>query len=200
MAVVDSLGSTPASPGFDDAALAAALAEAQRLGFLGARPVGEAIEHARSVVVALDGVSGRVVDLGAGGGLPGLVIAQTRPDLALTLIDRRTKRTDFLERVVRRHRLGDRVRVLPDDVEHLVGRVASGEEARFDAAVARGFGPPEQTLSFMAALGAPGASLVITEPPVGDRWDPALLDAVGVRRVAAPDGVAVFEVSHAPEP
>ena len=41
-----------------------------------------------------------VLDLGAGGGVPGLVIAHDLPDLHVTLLDRRAKRTDFLERVV----------------------------------------------------------------------------------------------------
>jgi len=156
--------------------------------------VGEAIDHARAVADALDDVTGRVVDLGAGGGLPGFVIARSRPDLRLTLIDRRTKRTDFLERVVRRHRLGGQVRVLAEDVERLIERVAVGDEERFDAAVARGFGPPERTLSFMVALSRVGARLVITEPPDGDRWEPALIERLGVRRAIGPDGVAVFVV------
>jgi len=179
---------------FNETALAAVLADAQQLGFLGSRPIREAIQHARSVVGALDGVSGRVVDLGAGGGIPGLVVAQARPDLMLTLIDRRTKRTDFLERVVRRHRLGDRVEVLAEDVERLLDHVATGDKPSFDAAVARGFGPPERTLRFMVGLGRVGSRLVITEPPEGDRWDPLLLEDAGVGRVAGPSGVVVFEV------
>ncbi len=51
------------------------LTESQRLGFLGARPIAEVVEHARSFVTALDGVVGSVADIGAGGGVPGLVIA-----------------------------------------------------------------------------------------------------------------------------
>lgn len=188
-------GSDATSRGFDDAALASVLADSQRLGFLGSRPISEVIDHARSVVDALQGVSGRVVDLGSGGGLPGLVIAQARPDLALTLIDRRTKRTDFLERVTRRHRLAERVQIVADDVERLIEQVHDGEVPFFDAAVARGFGPPDRTLSFMAALTRPGGRLVITEPPSGDRWDASLLASVGVVRLAGPAGVAVFDVA-----
>ena len=46
--------------------------------------------------------SGTVVDLGSGGGVPGLVIARARPDLRLVLVDRRAARTDHLPRLVRR--------------------------------------------------------------------------------------------------
>ena len=51
------------------------LSESQRLGFLGDRPIDEVVDHARAFVDALEGVTGSVIDLGAGGGLPGFVIA-----------------------------------------------------------------------------------------------------------------------------
>ena len=94
------------------------LTEAQHLGFLGARPIGEVIEHARAFVEALEELSAnsRVLDLGTGGGVPGLVIAADRPDLQVTLLDRRTKRTDFLERGVRRLGWTERVSVMATDV------------------------------------------------------------------------------------
>ena len=38
-----------------------------------------------------------MVDLGSGGGVPGLVIARARPDLRLVLVDRRAARTDHLD-------------------------------------------------------------------------------------------------------
>jgi Flp pilus assembly CpaE family ATPase len=85
------------------------LRDAQRLGMLGPRPIGDVIEHAEQFVRALDGVTGTIVDLGSGGGVPGLVIAVGRPDLAVVLVDRREKRTDFLERAVARLAMGDRV-------------------------------------------------------------------------------------------
>ena len=50
-----------------------------------------------------------MLDIGSGGGLPGLVIAHDRPDVHVTLIDRREKRTDLLQRQVtrlRRHQPG----------------------------------------------------------------------------------------------
>lgn len=38
----------------------------------------------------------RVLDLGSGGGLPGLVVAIVRPDLSVHLLDATKKKTDFL--------------------------------------------------------------------------------------------------------
>jgi 16S rRNA (guanine527-N7)-methyltransferase len=168
-----------------------ALGESQRLGFLGRRPVDEVVEHARGFVRGLDdiGPNGSVIDLGAGGGVPGLVIAHDRVDLRITLLDRRTKRTDFLERMVRRLGWSDRVSVAAMDVnEFTVDR-----EHTFDAAVARGFGPPNETLTCAVRLVRPGGRIVISEPPVGDRWDPALLARLGVVRTPHPEStVAVF--------
>jgi len=155
------------------------LAESQRLGFLGERSIGEVVEHARAFVDALDNVTGTVIDLGAGGGVPGLVIAHDRPDLHLTMLDRRAKRTDFLRRMILRLRWSERVEVVTDDVS---ATILSSPES-FDNAVARGFGPPDVTLSVAAQLVRPGGRIVISEPPSGDRWAPDLLAELGVRRL-----------------
>lgn len=117
-----------------------------------------------------------MLDLGSGGGIPGLVVAHDLPDLHVTLLDRRAKRTDFLERVVRRLGWGDRVSVICADVESFL------PTDPFDAVVARGFGPPEFTLSAAARLVRPGGPMVISEPPGADRWDEDLLIRLGVRR------------------
>ena len=155
----------------------------------GARRIVVGAAHARGFVDALDGVVGEVADLGAGGGVPGFVIAHDRPDLELTLIDRRAKRTDFLERMVRRLRWTDSIHALTADVEQIV-RTSPGT---FDAVVARGFGPPEPTLSLAVRLARVGGRVIISEPPAGDRWRPDLLAELGVSRVPEGDGpVAVF--------
>ncbi len=166
-----------------------ALTEAQHLGFLGARPITEVIEHAGAFVEALSELSAnaRVIDLGSGGGVPGLVIAADRPDLYVTLLDRRTKRTDFLERSVRRLGWSERVSVLGVDV------AAFSPDSLFDAAVARGFGPPADTLAVAARLVRVGGRVVISEPPTGDRWEDDVMARAGVERVSGPlSRVAVF--------
>src|SRR5450830_1528454 len=43
--------------------------------------------------------SHQVLDVGAGGGLPGIVLAVARPDLAVSLIDTVHKKTAFLKQV-----------------------------------------------------------------------------------------------------
>ncbi len=156
------------------------LRSAQQLGMLGARPIDQAVEHSRGFVDALAPFEGRLVDLGSGGGLPGLVLAEAFPTSSILLIDRREKRTDFLRRAVRS--LGwEHVEVRCADVDQLVRSVVRGQEPPFDAVTARGFGPPAVTLRWSAKLIAPGGRIVISEPPLGDRWPPELLAELGLR-------------------
>jgi 16S rRNA (guanine527-N7)-methyltransferase len=167
----------------------AVLEESQRLGFLGDRDISEVIEHARAFVDALDGIRGTVADLGSGGGVPGLVIAHDRPDLTMMLVDRRSKRTDFLDRMVRRLRWNDRVTVICSDVEDFIATAPT-----IDAAVARGFGPPEVTLNVASRLVRAGGRVVISEPPQGERWPKELIAELGVCRVDDDRGsVSIFE-------
>ena len=174
-----------------DPALLDALRSSQRLGMLGDRPVDEVVDHAGAVVDALAVVTGTVIDLGAGGGVPGLVIAVARPDLRLVLVDRRTSRTDHLHRLVARLGLVGRVDVLAAEASAL------GEtwNATAGAVVARGFGPPAVVVPVAVPLLVDGGLLVVSEPPHGDgvdRWPPTLLDDWRLRRVDSDRRVAVF--------
>ena len=141
-----------------------------------------AVEHAASYVDAIGEVpeGARIVDIGSGGGLPGLVVARALPHAEVLLVDRREKRTDFLERAVRRLGLA-RTGVRCVDVAVLTDEIAAGAERPFDVVTARGFGPPESTLRLAHRLIGPAGVIVISEPPSGDRWDPALLAELGLR-------------------
>ncbi len=100
---------------------------------LGERPIDEVIAHAGAFVGALAGTRGTVVDLGSGGGVPGLVIARARPDLRLVLVDRRTTRADHLRRLVSRLGAADRVEVVAADASALPRLI----DIPVDAVVAR---------------------------------------------------------------
>lgn len=155
---------------------------AQRLGFFGAAPMEDAIAHASAFVSAIGRVAPgtRIVDIGSGGGLPGLVVATALPEAEVVLIDRRQKRTDFLERAVRRLGL-EHTTVRCADVERLADQVTAGAEPAFAVVTARGFGPPAITLRWATRLVArPDGVIVISEPPDRDRWDPELVAALGL--------------------
>lgn len=181
--------------------LIAILSAARTLGTLGSAPVDTVIRHALGFAHALDGVSGTVLDLGTGAGVPGLIVAAARPDLRLVLVDRRAARIDALTRGIRRQHWGDRIEALCADVSGLVGSAV--HEGQYAAAVSRGFGPPEETLRYAARAVADGGRVVISEPPQasGSRWDGDTLLAAGgtERRISPPErrgAVAVFHVEH----
>jgi 16S rRNA (guanine527-N7)-methyltransferase len=99
----------------------------------------------------LGSVTGAVVDLGSGAGLPGIPLAVALPDLLLTLAESRQLRVAFLELVVERLSLPN-VRIFPRPAQELSS----------DAAVclARGFGDPSRTWASARDLLLPEGSLI----------------------------------------
>jgi 16S rRNA (guanine527-N7)-methyltransferase len=152
----------------------------QRLGMLGAAPLDGVIEHSDVFVGALGGVRGTVVDLGSGGGVPGLVIAWHRPDLRVVLVDRRATRTDHLRRLVARLDLADTVSVVTAEARQLQ-RVL---DRPVEAVVARGFGKPVAVIEAAYPILAAEGLLVVSEPPQGDndRWTAELVGTELVRQ------------------
>lgn len=150
------------------AALTDSLAEAKRLGFLGNAPIEQQISHARAFVPQLRDARS-AADLGAGGGLPGLVLAASYPAVPLRLIEASTRRADHLRRVI--GRIGLSQVVVDDRPAEVIGR---DPEVRgtLEVVTARGFGAPAVTAECAAALLTVGGRLVVSEPPTGteERW------------------------------
>jgi 16S rRNA (guanine527-N7)-methyltransferase len=179
--------------------LVAQLGRAQALGFLGPGPVREHLDHAQGFLEALVEVSGLVVDLGSGGGVPGLVIGMARPDLSLVLVDAMAKRCRFLEGAVRA--LDLQATVVEGRAE-VLGR--GPRRGAADAVVARSFGPPATTAECAAPLLVVGGRLIVSEPPdATDRWSPdglAMLGlALGARRTRAPVIQTLHQVAPCPD-
>lgn len=168
-----------------------ALGEAQRIGMLGDTPLPAVIERSLAFVRALPVPALRVIDLGSGGGDPGLVLAVADPNLKVTLVDRREKRTDLLSRLVGRMELRDRVEVIQADVAELPDLFPGRQ---WDAVTSRGFGSPEYTAHHAAPLVPPGGVLLVSEPPAsrGARWAKPEIEAQGFSLVRVDDGVAVL--------
>jgi 16S rRNA (guanine527-N7)-methyltransferase len=170
-------------PGAAPGVLAEVLAESARLGFLGPGDVSLAMDHAAGFLGVLRPAS-RLLDLGSGGGLPGLVLAERLPESEFVLLDASVTRTDFLRRAVGRLGWGDRVRVVAGRAELVV---RSGQWRRsVDAVVSRSFGPPAVTAECAAPFLRVAGQLVVSEPPegTGDRWPRDALAMLGL----VPDG------------
>jgi 16S rRNA (guanine527-N7)-methyltransferase len=149
--------------------------------------VARHVEHGRALLAALP-ARGRAVDLGSGGGLPGLVIATHRPDLELTLVEARRRACRFL-----REAAADLGLTAVDVVEARAVDAARRPDLReqFDAVVARSFGPPPVTAECAVGFLRTGGHLVVSEPPAGEepgdgaaghsarRWPAAALGDLG---------------------
>lgn len=159
------------------------LDRSKTLGFLGPGPVEDHLLHARAFARPVDDMSPpvKVLDLGSGGGVPGLVLAAHWKQTSFTLLDGSSKRCDFLLEAVENLGWRDRVAVLCGRAEDL-GHDAS-LRAQFDLVVARSFAAPAVTAECAACFMALGAKLVVSEPPEtvsGQRWSPEGLALLGL--------------------
>jgi 16S rRNA (guanine527-N7)-methyltransferase len=171
----------------DDSRLLEVLERSRGLGFLGPGSVRVHVDHAAGFAAGV-AAPGRFLDLGSGGGVPGLVLAQRWPGSRVVLLDSRQRRCDFLTDAVRTLGMADRVAVECGRAEE--GARRADLRGRFDLVTARAFGPPAVT----AECGAPflhvGATLVVSEPPQDDcglgatagaeRWPPDGLARLGL--------------------
>lgn len=156
-----------------DLQLRADLERSYDLGFLGRMPIAEQIDHALGFVSILEvergGPPTSVVDLGTGGGVPGLVLAVCWPNSRVVLLDVNERRTTFLLEVVEGWPGSVRTEVLRGRAEEL-GRMAQYREG-FECVTSRSFGIPAATAESGSAFLELGGSMVVSEPPDLDRWE-----------------------------
>ena len=140
------------------------------------------VDHGRALLAGVP-EEGRVLDLGSGGGLPGLVMATYRPELELTLVEARQRACRFLRGAVSSLGLAQ-VSVVEARAEDAARRPDLREA--FDAVVARSFGAPAVTAECAVGFIRPGGRLVVSEPPGSEesaprtaRWPVAGLAELG---------------------
>ena len=91
-----------------------------------------------------------VIDIGSGAGLPGIVIALARPDLAVTLLEPLNRRFDFLNEVVAQLELP--ITVIQGRAQTVTGR--------YQVVTARAVAPLPKLLPLIWHLVAPGGTLL----------------------------------------
>jgi 16S rRNA (guanine527-N7)-methyltransferase len=159
--------------------LSEVLHEARDLGLLGPGPIADHIGHAEGFVAARPAPPRRFLDLGSGGGVPGLVLAQAWPTAEGVLLDGGERRVAFLRRAVLALGLAPRIEVLAARAE-VAGRDERWRQA-FDRVVARSFGPPPLTAECAAPFLEVGGDLLVSDPPDGeDRWPAMGLAPLGL--------------------
>lgn len=108
-----------------------------------------------AVVAELLEIGERVVDIGSGGGLPGLPLAIARPDLRIVLVEPLVRRTDFLHAVVAE--LGLSVQVVRGRAEEWAVRRSIGG---MDDAVSRAVAGLDRLTQWSLPLLRPGGRMI----------------------------------------
>ncbi|MFP3899504.1 MAG: 16S rRNA (guanine(527)-N(7))-methyltransferase RsmG [Acidimicrobiia bacterium] len=172
-------------------ALDTVLERSRRLGFLGPGSLRVQREHALGFALATGEAPERFLDLGSGGGIPGLVLAVEWPESEGVLLDAAERRCRFLVEAVEELDLGERVSIRRGRAEE-VGR--QGDlRGSFDLVVARSFGSPAVTAECAAPFLRAGGRLVVSDPPAAggkgaeaaERWPSSGLALLGMERDGA---------------
>jgi len=111
----------------------------------------------------------RILDIGSGGGLPGVVIAIMRPETDVHLLEATGKKARFLEEL--RDELGLSMTVHHGRAESLAKPPLSGS---FDVVTARAVAPLSRLVGWCAPYLRPGGTLHAIK---GERWEQELEEA-----------------------
>ena len=176
--------------------LATVLEQARLLGFLGPGPVADQIQRALAFTVVAGNAPELAIDMGTGGGLPGLVLAAAWTSSHWLFVDSNQRRCRWLEAAVGQLALTGRCEVLCERAE-VLGRGTKRHSA--DLVTARSFGPPSPTAECAAPLLRLGGQLLVADPPGPGpgRWPSDGLAIFGLvlqasLQVATPAGPASF--------
>lgn len=153
-------------------------------GLLGPREVSRVWDrHLLNCAVVAEAVPAdvRLVDIGSGAGLPGLVLAIVRPDITVTLLEPLLRRTVFLQECVEALKLGN-VEVLRGRAEEFVGK------REFDVASARAVAPLDRLLTWSIPLLREGGELLAMK---GER---AAEELAGAEEQLRSSGVQIAEL------
>jgi 16S rRNA (guanine527-N7)-methyltransferase len=146
--------------------------------------VARHVEHGHDLAAAIGVLDGHFLDLGSGGGVPGLVLALFWPEARGVLLDAQQKRCRFLVEAVERLDLGERVDVRCGRAEDLAR--APDLRGLTDVVVARAFGRPAVTAECAVGFLRAGGRLVVSEPPeagaarLAERWPAKGLAGLGL--------------------
>jgi 16S rRNA (guanine527-N7)-methyltransferase len=164
-------------------------------GLTAIRDVGEAWrEHVERSLEAADVVSrfeGSIVDVGSGGGSPGIPLAVAFPEREVTLLEAQQRKASRLEQFAQ---------AFPN-IRIVRGRAEEQDTDSFGVAVARALAPPPVAAEWCLPLVAPGGAVVLYVGPSADADHvQRVADRVGGGEVSEEAGLLVIpKIAHTPE-
>jgi len=124
------------------------------------------LEDSLRGVELVRGIEGPVVDVGSGGGAPGIPLALALPDREFVLVEAERRKAEFLERVA------------PTNVRVVWGRAEEQGVDWAGAAVAKALAPPPVAAEWCLPLVRPGGVVVLW---TGETAQPERVAAVAER-------------------
>ncbi|MBA3383286.1 MAG: class I SAM-dependent methyltransferase [Actinobacteria bacterium] len=151
-------------------------------------------EHVERSLEAVDVVSrfdGPIVDVGSGGGSPGIPLAFAFSEREVTLLESQERKAEALARLT----------VEFPNVSVVRGRAEEHETDRYAVAVARALAPPPVAAEWCLPLVASGGAVVLYVGPSADlEHVQRVADRVGGGRVSEEPGLLVIpKIAHTPE-
>ena len=101
---------------------------------------------------------GPIVDVGSGGGAPGIPLAEAFPERAVTLLEANRRKCAFLREIAREF----------PNVTVVHGRAEEQPTDRFGVALAKALAPPPVAAEWCLPLVAPGGAAVLFVGPSAD--------------------------------
>jgi len=137
----------------------------------------------------------KIIDLGSGGGLPGIPLAIALPSIQVISVDSIGKKINF-QRHIKRLLSLDNLNILKSRAENLDQTTLEGES--FDVVIARAFAPLETILEYAAPWLKPGGMVIAMKGPGGDSEMKAAEVMVKQNKFVAPEVIAYnLPFSHA---
>ena len=116
------------------------------------------VDESLAAVAVVQRFDGPIVDVGSGGGAPGIPLAAVLPERQVTLLEANGRKCAFL-----REAAGEF-----SNVTVVQGRAEEQETDRFGVAVAKALAPPPVAAEWCLPLVAPGGTVVLYVGPTAD--------------------------------
>jgi 16S rRNA (guanine527-N7)-methyltransferase len=116
------------------------------------------LEESLRLAAAVRDAAGPLVDVGSGGGAPGLPLAAALPDLEVTLLEANRRKCDFLERVAADF----------PNVRVVWGRAEEQPLEQYGVAVAKALAAPPVAAELLLPLVREGGRALVLHGPSGD--------------------------------